>query len=278
MALPSFICAGAQKAGTTWLFEMLAQNPSVWLPPLKEVHFFDAANLSDADKDKKRQKILKLANRAANHGKSKGSSGTGKAEFLRSLAGDDIQTEAWYRRLFSHPDSEGRITGEITPAYLVLDEAKIIYMKSVLPDTKIIILVREPRDRNLSQIRMAATRTKLPELSEADWKKILEGTRKRDRGNYSRAIPLWQKYYGPDQLLILPFSQLKTDPAGMMRTVESFIGAQHFGGYKSLDKQVHKTKEIQVPDWVAAKVEPYAEEQKAYLIDTFGAEFYEKTR
>jgi hypothetical protein len=39
--MPGFIGIGAQKAGTTWLYKMLAQNPSIWLPPFKEVHFFD---------------------------------------------------------------------------------------------------------------------------------------------------------------------------------------------------------------------------------------------
>ena len=41
MARPDFICIGAQKAGTTWLYSMLSQNPSVFLPPIKEIHFFD---------------------------------------------------------------------------------------------------------------------------------------------------------------------------------------------------------------------------------------------
>jgi len=276
MPLPSFICVGAQKAGTTWLFQMLSQNPSVWLPPLKEVHFFDVTNPSDNAKNAKREKILKLARRAEKHGKGKGSLKDGGA-FLKSLAGDDIMSEDWYRRLFSHPDSEGKISGEITPAYLVLGEDKLTYMKSVLPSAKIIILVREPRSRNISEIKMAAARSKIEELAETDWKNILRGIRKRDRGNYEQAIPLWQKHYGPDNLLILPFSQLKTDPASMIQTIETFIGAAPFK-YKALTQAVHKTKEIVVPDWVIEKATAIAKPQQAYLIDAFGQEFYEKTK
>lgn len=39
--LPQFLCIGAQKAGTTWLDQQLRAHNSVWLPPMKEVHFFD---------------------------------------------------------------------------------------------------------------------------------------------------------------------------------------------------------------------------------------------
>ena len=36
------LCIGAQKAGTTWLADYLRDHPEVHLPPVKEVHFFDA--------------------------------------------------------------------------------------------------------------------------------------------------------------------------------------------------------------------------------------------
>lgn len=40
MKKPSFICVGAQKAGTTSLQEILSQHPSIYLSPLKEIKFF----------------------------------------------------------------------------------------------------------------------------------------------------------------------------------------------------------------------------------------------
>jgi hypothetical protein len=38
--LPNFLCVGAQKAGTTSLYEILRKHPDVFLPQEKEVHFF----------------------------------------------------------------------------------------------------------------------------------------------------------------------------------------------------------------------------------------------
>jgi hypothetical protein len=39
--LPDFLCVGAQKAGTTSLFEILRKHPDIYLPREKEIHFFD---------------------------------------------------------------------------------------------------------------------------------------------------------------------------------------------------------------------------------------------
>ncbi len=38
--LPTFYCIGAQKAGTTWLYECLAEHPEVFVPEHKEVNWF----------------------------------------------------------------------------------------------------------------------------------------------------------------------------------------------------------------------------------------------
>jgi len=44
ITLPSFLCIGVAKGGTTTLFHWLKQHPSIWVPPHKEIHFFDRDN------------------------------------------------------------------------------------------------------------------------------------------------------------------------------------------------------------------------------------------
>jgi hypothetical protein len=41
-ACPDFLCVGAQKAGTSWLFHQLTLHPDFCMPPVKEVHYFDS--------------------------------------------------------------------------------------------------------------------------------------------------------------------------------------------------------------------------------------------
>ena len=39
--LPNFLGIGAKKAGSTWLWANMIQHPEIFLPPNKEIHFFD---------------------------------------------------------------------------------------------------------------------------------------------------------------------------------------------------------------------------------------------
>lgn len=41
ITLPNFLIVGAQKAGTTSLFDILNQHSQIYIPPEKELHFFD---------------------------------------------------------------------------------------------------------------------------------------------------------------------------------------------------------------------------------------------
>lgn len=41
MMIPTFLIIGAQKAGTTWLADMIRQHPEVCMPETKELHFFN---------------------------------------------------------------------------------------------------------------------------------------------------------------------------------------------------------------------------------------------
>ena len=38
---PDFLCVGVHKGGTTWLYQQLDSHPDFWMPPLKELHYFD---------------------------------------------------------------------------------------------------------------------------------------------------------------------------------------------------------------------------------------------
>src|SRR5690606_11946368 len=40
-SFPDFICIGAQKSGTTWLYENLKLHPDIFMPDKKELHYFN---------------------------------------------------------------------------------------------------------------------------------------------------------------------------------------------------------------------------------------------
>jgi len=47
-ARPDFLCVGVHKGGTTWLYQQLDSHPDFWMPPLKELHYFDQLSRSNA--------------------------------------------------------------------------------------------------------------------------------------------------------------------------------------------------------------------------------------
>lgn len=279
MTLPGFIGIGAHKAGTTWLYQMLAQNPSIWLPPIKEVHFFDKLGSTLEQKRVRATHFAQAASRLENSKRKKGSPGdnAAKAAYLRGLAGDNFLSDEWYQSIFDYPDAAGRVAGEITPAYLDHATDALPKIRDMLPETKFVLLVREPLSRSLSQIRMAISRVgNIPETKE-DWEFYVHRLKQNVRGSYKTSIPLWRSFFGPDRLVILPFGRLKHDPAGLLREVEDFIGAKHYD-YESMTEQVHKTKDVEIPQWVRDRAEELVKPQQAYLIEAFGQDFYDATR
>lgn len=279
MTLPGFIGIGTHKAGTTWLHQMLAQNPSIWLPPIKEIHFFDKLDPSPALKRQRNEHFEHAAERLEHSKRQRGSAGDNikKAAFLRSLVGDHMLSDEWYKSIFAYPDAAGKVAGEITPAYLDHATDALPKINEMLPATQFVLIIREPLSRSLSQIRMAIGRVrKTPETKE-DWEFFITRLKDNIRGSYMTAIPIWRSYFGPDRLLILPFGRVKHDPAGLLRDVEDFIGAERFD-YDAMTEQVHKTKDVEIPQWVKDEVEKMVKPQKDYLIEAFGQDFYEATR
>lgn len=278
MAMPDFIGIGAQKAGTTWLYDMLAQNPSIWLPPLKELHYFDRQNSTAKQRARRSEHVEGLIERFERGKPQKGSPGADKIAFLRTLVGDHMFSDAWYTSIFDHPDARERVTGEITPSYLELSPEEMEKVVNVLPTTKFIAIIREPYARSMSQFKMLVSRSKTVPRKEAEWQKFIDSITRQLRGAYSSSIPIWQSRFSADRLLFLPFGMLKTDPVGLLHQIEDFVGAKRFNDYQAVTEQVHKTREVEVPDWVADAIRDMTKPQADYLIEAFGEEFYNKTR
>ena len=129
MPAPDFLCIGAQKAGTSWFDIMLRQHPQVFLPPMKEVHFFDFIHLPEhrpwipGSFERHRRRL-------------QGRDAATDAYFER-LAAIPQRQDAWYAVVFRHPDAEGRVSGEVTPAYSLLPPEGIARVRAVNPATRI---------------------------------------------------------------------------------------------------------------------------------------------
>lgn len=277
MPLPHFLCIGAQKAGTTWLYAMVKQHPSIWVPPIKEVHFFD--KVAGKNKDLRRYQTLveKHKKRAAEK-----NLGSEWADYFDRLSAFDEISLPWYQEVFSWPASADVKMGDFTPAYLEIPETSVRYARDVLGDVKIIVIVRRPLDRELSQLRMAASGVggkRVAPKNEQDWSRLYsKRVRRRPRGAYSSAIPLWERLFSEKNFLAIPFGDIRESPLGLMEQIEDFLEIPHFRSYEKLDKQVHKTKKAEIPQAVIDEATARVANEDDFLRRHFGEEFYLRTK
>jgi Sulfotransferase family len=117
MTLPGFFIIGVPKAGTTALHSALASHPEIFMSPVKEPKFF----LCEDERPMSQ-------------------SGPGDAHSAREW----VSRRADYEALFE--GSQGLLCGESTPFYLY-NFAAHDRMAELVPDAKLIIVLRDPIDR-----------------------------------------------------------------------------------------------------------------------------------
>jgi hypothetical protein len=275
MTLPGFICIGAQKAGTTWLFEQLKSHPDIWMPPIKELHYFDA-RFVPGHRSWTARGIRKSIDTLLNQHEKSGRLDPEYLAYLTRLAKSPLFSEAWYRNAFDRPAARDRLTGEITPAYCLIPEAGIRYVKSFLGPVKIIYLIREPLARALSNLRMKVGRRGLEQPSAAAWRDLADSVDVRERGDYRLYVPRWKAEFAASDILFLPFGRIAAEPHALLRDVEDFLSLSRHS-YPDAARRVHSSKKIPVPADIVSLLEGRAAEQRAFLASEFGADFLKRT-
>jgi hypothetical protein len=148
---PNFLGIGAGRAGTTWLYRNLNATGKVYLPPLKELHYFDRALCYSSPSFLHNAKFITRLFSVKRHNI------LFKKLFLkalispiRKLSVSDLQwalkfftgtiNDEWYINLFNQANNIP--AGEITPAYQLLNENDIAKVNKLLPGAKIIFIIR----------------------------------------------------------------------------------------------------------------------------------------
>ncbi|MBE9197245.1 sulfotransferase [Synechocystis sp. LEGE 06083] len=155
---PSFICIGAQKAGTTWLDQQLRKHPEIWMPPMKEVHFFDYIYRPEFRKwilwhleHTMRRELSKVV------GNKQAIDWSEVSYFSSIMRSNGKFTDEWYEYIFSKAPP-GKVTGEITPEYSTLSSQAITHMNKLCSNPVYIYIIRDPVERAWSQLKMNMVR------------------------------------------------------------------------------------------------------------------------
>lgn len=274
---PAVVGIGAQKAGTTWLSQILSQHPRIWTPPFKEVQFFNARYIPD------HMKWLPWHFRRGKANIQKRFDARGETmpdplvRYLDRITREPMFTNHWYKQVFA-PAPQGRMPMDITPEYSTLPEEGVDFVAKFLNRSKFIYILRHPVDRAISQLKMNLTRAGRKPASLDDWLAEIEDPVLVDRGDYASYLPRWKKHFGDDRLLVLPFGAIHRDPLGVLRRIESFLDIRPHD-YRNIGAKVFASAGgYSVPDAARARLRAKLEPQFAFLETHFPRDFIDQMR
>jgi hypothetical protein len=212
---PHFVGVGAPRSGTSWLFEVLSRHPALWLPPVKELHYFD-----EPVRSKRYYNYLRMRLISGLWGRRPLS----RFDFLYFLR---HRSDDWYCGLFAPARCRGLITGEITPAYSTLSEGELDRLRVVNPDVKLIYIMRDPVLRSWSavmKLQRKLGRSGAPTAAEAIRHARSEGISRRS--SYLNCIERLERVFSPHQIFYGFFEQLAETPANLVGDILEFVGAE----------------------------------------------------
>ena len=230
---PDFLCIGAQKAGTSWLHRNLRPHPQLWLPPVKELHYFDSLwKLHPSIPDVWSRRWSRRAGRLLRRLKRRHLVADVESRWLLRYLFFP-RNDRWYGSLF--PDDPDLVVGEVTPTYAMLDADVVAHIATLMPRAKIIYILRNPVERSWSATAMKLENwfgTHIDRASDDEICSILSHQRIFQRADYLKHIDLWKQHFGKDNLFIGFYDDLLADPAAFLCRVFNFLGVE------SSDEQV----------------------------------------
>ena len=223
---PQFLIIGAQKAGTTWLFKNLDSHPEIWLPPEKELHFFDLPPAMPMYgllfAPLKTARAWTWNRMLRDWGKVCSGEGSAwwywKYYFLP-------RCWWWYESLFS--PSAGQICGEATPRYAILKERQIKKIIDRLPQLKIIYILRNPIERMWSDVAMHHSKrfgeNGMWEADQDSVRSFLKNPSNLAHSKYAENLARWEKYVTRDKMHICYYDDISTTPHLLIKEIFEFL-------------------------------------------------------
>jgi hypothetical protein len=241
---PDFLCIGPEKTGTTWLYSTLKQHPDVYLPPVKELLYFNEGNFVPHHSVSKllfsRHWHYRNMRRTLGRGLILGQDLPWRLRYAFGTRSDE-----WYRSLFRK--GETRVSGDITPLYYHLSEEDVHRIATGWPDVKVIAFVRDPIERAWSKARMNLIkhrRVSSDAVSNTEFADALHAM-KRSWRPYDETERLWKRH----QLRIhfASFDDLRTNPRKTYQEICEFLGIRALGGNEDFAMVVNRGVDKTIP-------------------------------
>jgi hypothetical protein len=220
---PDFLGIGPLRTGSSWLYAVLRGVPGVWVPPIKELAYWDLGGTPNNKRWRRHLSWRVRSNLAALPGLRARANHPARVELAfdrRYFTGK--ATEEWYRRLFDAAP-EGTVRGEITPGYFGMREDRVERLATALPDVRLCTTLRFPVDTAWSsanrQMRARRRAGDEPALDE-----VIEAAVAHYRPLAPR-LARWLAAYPTEQVGIFWFDDFSEEPTRFLGAVLDHIGA-----------------------------------------------------
>ena len=144
----------------------------------------------------------------------------------------------WYEQLFT---GDHQLYGEASPNYTKahIHPHTAANMHAVLPDAKLIYIVRDPIKRIISHLHHNLYRDRL-KPGEVD-KKVLTSPLYINASRYYYQISQYLEYYPRDRFLFLSFEAMRKDTNATLARICDFLGVEQYDFSKEEDKVYNDT-------------------------------------
>jgi hypothetical protein len=279
MPFPDFIGIGMERAGSSWIFYMLASHPDVWVPPIKEIHYFDSLSLKPEEtwRYKKHLKIRIKGKLAPLLKIPEDRPQLFKNTYLEYLSWDlnyftGSYNNSWYKSLFSEKYTKNRICGEVTPAYSTISEEIIKNICTNFSDTKLIISVRDPVERTKSALFHFFRGVKKRQIEKVPQEELLEWLDQptvKERSYCSQILDKWEKNSNENQIILIDFNDISRHPEIIIESLyDSFNLDKSFRPAKRLiNEKIFSFKEERyaLPNQVIDKIFDLYRDERNYM-------------
>jgi hypothetical protein len=227
--LPHFFIVGTVKGGTTSLYNYLHQHPDIYMSPIKEPHFFSTDINPDNFREQYRRMVMTSDAMELSRDELNGR--------YRNTA--FIRDKEVYLQLFKEA-GRNQVMGESSTSYLI-SEVAASNIQKMIPDAKIIIMLRDPVKRAYSHYlmnyRSGSARGSFREEVEEDMNTQPKGwgiTRLYvDHGFYFQQVKRYLDIFGSEQVKIILSEDMDADTMGVVQDTYRFLGVNpsHDGGF-----------------------------------------------
>jgi hypothetical protein len=236
---PDFCCIGAQKSGTGWLYEQLRFHPDFWMPPVKELHYFDRFWRSPRKAARGSENKSRLDRVRKESRDERDLIFADAMETL--LARSEIDLEG-YAQLFASKKS--LLSGDITPGYSTLPDEIVERIAAHFARLKVLFIARDPVERAWSHLSMWVRHGRIPPFDVNDVDEVTRHLLQPEvlmRSYPSKIVARWRRYVSADRFRVFFFDDLTRDPAGLRDAIIGFLGGDAAKGSGPLAAD-HNTK------------------------------------